>query len=662
MTNLRRDLGSLFLLLSRCGLKGQGAPDNATNQIVKVILFMSGRNLIFLILFLAFAPLSLRADMGRVVHIEGSKLGARDVLDQVAKQTGIVIRLPYDDDYGYRRDYDHWVSVADIVRETKNYYKMYNKMPLRLVPEGPKRYVFVKIVRVSQEEQEAATRREEEERQSAEVELAGEGQTVTKVRPDRPGKAVDPADYLARINREQSKDKSPSLPGRSTPAVDTKDSMQKAEMELEEPDQTEAIEFARRQADDRKEEPKAVQEPKTVEPEAISEQDEAELQIKDPELSRFVSDEDDSSGSLVEKVEDFERKTGTGMFDPRKPEELQVRVIGPSDPPRITKYASSEAEEPPVLKTEVLEKSELKPVYIPDTRPWWSRALSGLTPWKHRDTEALRRNPFAPLRCNPFVFSGVFSGFYTPPTLPTVLTRTGAVRANLSYAVQEDDFQDGNLKANGSFHSVKLDTRLAMGDRMDVVAEFRGGGHSGELELPMAPMKDLSFSMADPAFGIDYVLGEQPERRRGAMAGLRVKMPWGSRSEVLSSGGYDFGGFVSGHRMGEDWEGSAQFGLTLLGNHVMLNEVSTRNVVASGRLNFDLLLLDGLTLHGGYFHSMSPIGDTDYSEKLHEDYRLLSTGASFRLMGENFRVETAWGLSENAPSFSSALTLLITLN
>ena len=71
------------------------------------------------------------------VHIIGENLSAHDVIRQIEGRHDIRIVVDAEDHYGYRKDYDHWVTLEQFFVSLKKYYKTYNGV--ELVVEGGKR-------------------------------------------------------------------------------------------------------------------------------------------------------------------------------------------------------------------------------------------------------------------------------------------------------------------------------------------------------------------------------------------------------------------------------------------------------------------------------------------------------------------------------------------
>lgn len=115
---------------------------------------MISRVLIVVLTILALLPV-LQADLDREVLIKGKKLSAQDVLSQAETQAEVIFFFPFEDAFDHRDDYNHRVTLHDVIREFIDYHKRYNQQDYELVPRSHGRYIFKKKesaqIRMSQE-------------------------------------------------------------------------------------------------------------------------------------------------------------------------------------------------------------------------------------------------------------------------------------------------------------------------------------------------------------------------------------------------------------------------------------------------------------------------------------------------------------------------------
>ena len=98
-----------------------------------------------LVLWLFFW-LELGATSSSPAHIIGENLLAHDVIGQIEDRLDIRIAIDVEDHYGFRKDYDHWVTLDQFFLSLVKYYKIYNGVEL-FVEKGKRGRYHLKAVR-----------------------------------------------------------------------------------------------------------------------------------------------------------------------------------------------------------------------------------------------------------------------------------------------------------------------------------------------------------------------------------------------------------------------------------------------------------------------------------------------------------------------------------
>ncbi len=82
------------------------------------------------------------ADMSQIVHIVGEDLSSSDVIKQVEKQSGLFIDNRLTDTFGYRQNYDSYVSVGKVLASLKQYHLECNKTKIRFIDRGHNKFII----------------------------------------------------------------------------------------------------------------------------------------------------------------------------------------------------------------------------------------------------------------------------------------------------------------------------------------------------------------------------------------------------------------------------------------------------------------------------------------------------------------------------------------
>lgn len=82
------------------------------------------------------------ASLSQIVRIEGQQMSSNDVLKQIERDAGLTIVNYAQDNYGFKQDYRHYVSVEKVFKALKEYYKEFNDTELVILNRGHGKYII----------------------------------------------------------------------------------------------------------------------------------------------------------------------------------------------------------------------------------------------------------------------------------------------------------------------------------------------------------------------------------------------------------------------------------------------------------------------------------------------------------------------------------------